>query len=198
MLPYYPGSEVSGEEKEISDEEYVEMLNEYYSRDYFRYMDNAINGIMDSRYGIQEVIPDQYKIETVGHKMVEPSYHSFISELNNIDDEPLSYNDIVQNCNNPEPVGFIFHIYIDNNPSAADSISELSQWVRESQQILRDPHIDDEKRLKVLPIKDLIISCENEQNGVIYEEEFVFNGSVIIDLDNRTNFAVAVNKITRN
>ena len=196
-LPYYPGAELTGNEKEISDEEYIKMLEDYYSGDYFKYMNNAINGMMDDRYEMTEIIPDKYQIESIESKTVEPSYYTFVAELNTINDTPATYEEILQSMRNMDMTGFIFHLYLDNSTSAADGISEISQWVTESFQILRDPRINDEKRFNVLPPKDLIISFENEHNGVVYEEQFMFGGSIIIDLDNKTNFAVAVNKISK-
>lgn len=197
MLPYYPGAEVAGNEKEISDEEYVNMLNEYYNSGYFKYMDRALRGMNDGRYQMMDVIPDQYRIESVESKTVEPSYYQFYCDLNTMEDVPAVADDIILPMRSNELSGFILHVYLSNVDAAADGISELSQWVKESYGILRDPRIEDEKRFSILPPKDLVIYCENEENGVIYEEKYMLGGSVVIDLDNKTNFAIAVNKIKK-
>lgn len=197
MLPYYPGAEVAGNEREISDQEYSDMLNEYYSNGYFNYMDRALRGMNDNRYQMMDVIPDEYRIESIESKTVEPSYYQFYTDLHTMEDTPAVYDDIVYPMRTGELAGFILHLYLSTVDAAADGISELSQWVRESYGILKDPRIDDEKRFSILPSKNLIIYCETEQNGVLYEEQYMFGGSVIIDLDNKTNFAIAVNKIKK-
>lgn len=195
-LPFYQTGDFANNEKEISDEEYVDMLNQYYSSDYYRFMTNAINGFFDDRYQMMEVIPEKYKIAAIKEKVTPTRYFTFEIDLNDIEDQPTSGFYINSLSRSRDMSALIIHIHPDEGKNS-DGLSELSFWVRESNQIMLDPRINEDRKLGILQPKDLRISFEEDINGISYSSRYELKGCRIVEQDDRYNFAIIINKIAK-
>lgn len=196
FLPFYPVGEFATEKNEISDEQYADMLNSYYTSSYFKFMNDVLMGRADSRYNIQEVIPEEYQIKSVKEKNLPTRYYTFDALLNDIDDNPVDSAFFMNPRNLMEMNAFIIHIIIDEEKNE-DALSELALWTRESGEIMRDPRIDEDHKISILPQKDLKIGISEITNGMRYDSVFKFVACRIPDQDNKQNFAIIVNKIER-
>ena len=194
-LPYYPMADVEKQGQEISDEEYVKMLNDYYNSEYNNFIEDSVMGMLDERHGMSNYIPKKYQIEAKNIK-VNPEYYEFNGVLNNMEDKFLNEQDFINLSRVDEMSAFFIHLNIDDkiNP---DSASELSLWINDSKELLRDAKINDNAKFQMLPAKNLIISYDKENHGIVNEIKFELISSRVIDLDNKYNFAILVNKILK-
>lgn len=196
FLPFYPVGEFANDREEISDEQYADMLNSYYNSAYFKFMNDVLAGRFDGRYNMQDIIPEQYQIKSVKEKKTPARYYSFDALLNDIDDRPVDVSFFMNPRNFDEMNAFIIHILIpeENNE---DALSELALWTRESKEIMRDPRIDEDHKIAILPQKDLKVGISENTNNIRYESIFKLVSCRIPDLDDKQNFAIIVNKIER-
>ena len=181
---------------EITDEEYSDMLNSYFTSSYFKFMEKALMGQIDNRYDVREIIPEKYQIKSVKEKKIPARYYTFDAILNDIDDKPLDISFFLNSANLREMNAFIVHILIPEEKNE-DALSELALWTRESGEIMRDPRIDEEHKISILPEKDLKIGIYEEINGIRYDYIYKLISCRIPDQDNKQNFAIIVNKIER-
>lgn len=196
FLPYFPPAEVAGVENEMTDEEYSDALTSYYTSAYHKFMENAIRGYVDDRYNIHDVIPEKYQIKAIKEKKVPSRYYSFDVLLNDMYDRPLAPSFFANPRNLSSMNAFTIHILVDDEKNE-DGLSELALWVRESGEIMKDPRIDEEKKIEILPPKDLKIDISEELNGIIYQRIYLFDSCRIPEQDDKNNFAIIVNKIER-
>ena len=184
-LPFYPNGDFATVENDMSDEEYANALLNQFGSGYNSFMDRALANASDDRYGMMEVMPEQYQIKGAKDNGVV-RYYTFDCEVNDEDDKPISESEIEYYANSGEMCAFFIHMLIgrDQDP---DGISELNFWLKDSRGIMNDPHVDDRHKVGMLPDKDLKIGVGNR----IY----VLSGSRVIDQDNVNNFAIIVNKV---
>ena len=196
-IPYYPEGSFAGNDNDMTDEEYAEALLNNFGSAYSRYMNNVIDGFVDDRYDMRELVPDKYQIKSV-KDTTKMQYYIFECELNNEEDEPMGQDEFFYYARSGEMCAFFVHIYVSKGDDwyrkNDDAVSELNFWLRDSRSIMLDPHIDDDHRVAMLPDKNLIIDLGATDNLMI-PTRYALTGSRVIDQDNANNFAIIVNKI---
>lgn len=193
-LPYYPEGTVAGNGNDMSDEEYARKLTEMFGSGYNSFMDRAM--FSDDRYGVHEVIPEEYAIGSVEDSQ-QVEYYGFECMLNNENDEPMSMSEFNFNVDSNDMCAFFVHMSVDDEYRNTDAVNELNFWLKESKQIMDNPHIDNGHRIGMLPYKDIIINVP-EVDGLVVPGKFKLIGTRVVDQDNPKNFAVIVNRIERN
>jgi hypothetical protein len=195
LIPYFPEGEVANDVNEMSDEEYANALLNTFGGEYSRYMNSVIDNFTDSRYDMMELMPEKYQIKGVKDN-ARVSWYAFDCQLNNEEDENMPIEEFSYYANSGEMCAFFVHILMPNRRDEIDpdAISELNFWLRDSINVQRDPHIDDDHRVGMLPSKDLIIQL-NTTDNLMLPSKYTLMGSRIIDEDNANNFAIIVNKI---
>ena len=195
LLPYYPDGAVANDENDMSDEEYANALLNSFGDSYMKYMNSVVDGISDSRYGMVDVMPEQYRIKSV-KDTTRTEYYEFGALLYNEDYKDMSYSELEYYRN----TGDMFAVYIrigsfpaqyTNNP---DAVGELCFWLKDSYNVMNNPHIEEDYKVGMLPHKDLIIQ-ETDQSGTPIGRRYCLSGSRVIDQDDSNNFALIVNKI---
>ena len=182
-LPYYPNGEEANAQNDMTDEEYANALLNQFGQKYNSFMDKAVNAAADSRYGMMDIMPDEYKIKSVSDNTTVRRYE-FTCQVNDDDDKPVSDSELAYYLQSGDMCAFFIHVLIDERVDT-DAVSELNFWLRDSRNIMNDRNIDDDYKVGMLPPKDLV----TETN------KFVFSGSRVVDQDNTNNFAIIVNKI---
>ena len=196
FLPFYQTGDFANDEKQISDEEYAQMLNNYFSSDYYKFMNNAINGFFDERYQMMDVMPEKYQVKSVKEKVTPTKYFTFDIDFNDMEDQPIDGVFLNRLCRQPSMTAFFIHVHPEDEVNS-DGLSEMAFWVRESKQIMSDPRIDDERKLGMLSPKDLRLAFTEEINGINYDFRYELKGCRVVDQDDRNNFAIIVNKIEK-
>lgn len=170
--------------KEIDPQTYIKMLRDGYyesANDIDQYMKTGEKHVSNryTHYTVLKTTPDPEIYE----------YHKVESEVRDINNILLDNTGLQQvlNCNDM----FILILNIVCESVDADTDSELMFWLKESIKINNDSRIDDDKKLMILPKRDLQIfdgnliwelcDCKILDNyGRINKGEF--------------NFAILVNK----
>ena len=186
MLPYNPVGELAGNENDMSDEEYAQELLKQFGGDYNNFMNNAMYN-MSNGTGVMDLMPDQYQVKSV-QDTKGYAYYTFTAFLNDMNDQPVSVPDLMNYAASNDMVAFFVHIGIgkEANPDADE---EMRMWLKDCKDIMKNPHIDDNYRIGMVPAKDLIIEAE----GAKYQ----LTGARVIDQDNPSNFAIIVNKVKK-
>lgn len=188
-------SDVAGSKNDMSDDAYAQQLMEMYGSDYNSFMNEAMGIVSDSRYGMMDVIPEKYAIEAVeDNGRVE--YYAFDCVLNDENDAGMSNDEFLFYVNSGDMCAFFAHLTVSEERTNPDAVNELNFWLKESREIMNDPHIDDDHKFGMLPHKDLVIEIESVDNLII-PGKYVLNGSRVIDMDNRNNFAFITTRIDR-
>ena len=194
-LPYYPENAVAGSGSDMSDEEYASKLMDVFGGGYNNFMDQAMMDSQDPRYNVSYVMPEKYMIESVeDNGKVE--YYGFECVLNDENDANMSNDEFMFYANSGDMCAFFVHLVISDEYRNTDAINEINFWLRESREIMRDPHIDDDRKITMLPYKDLIVKLPGVDNLVI-SGTYKLCGARVIDQDNNNNFAIIVTKIER-
>lgn len=186
-LPYYPSGEEANGQNDMTDEEYANALLNQFGQKYNAFMDKAVADASDSRYGMMDVMPDEYKIKSVTDKATVRRYE-FICQVNDDDDKPVSDSELDYYLQSGDMCAFFIHIMVDERTDT-DAVSELNFWLRDSRNIMNDRNIGDDYKVGMLPPKDLVIVTD--------ARKFVFSESRVVDQDNTNNFAIIVNKIKK-
>lgn len=193
-IPYYPEGAVVNDKNDMSDEDYANALLNNFGGGYSKYMDNVINSITDSRYGMVDVVPEKYQIKSVKDTS-KVEYYLFDCELNNEEDKFMSEDEFNFYVNSGDMCAFFVHMILGGRDEVdADAVSELNFWLKDSRNIMLDSHIDDDHKVAMLPDKDLLIDI-TVTNNLITPSRYMLSGTRIIDQDNANNFAIIVNKI---
>ena len=187
FLPYYPYGDFGNDSKEISDKEYAEQLLQTFGGEYNAFMNDAMRALSDPRYNMVDLPPEEYAINSVEDRS-DVEYYTFDCLLNNEEDKNLSRAEFDFLTSNGDMVAIFVHLNVgeDNSPDAVD---ELNLWLKESKDIMENPHINDDARMGMLPYKDLKAEIDGEM--------FLFETTGVVDQDNRNNFAIIVNKIKK-
>ena len=194
-LPYYPENAVAGSGNDMSDEEYAKRLMDMFGGGYNNFMDQAMMDSQDPRYNVSYVMPEKYMIESVeDNGKVE--YYGFECVLNDENDANMSNDEFMFYANSGDMCAFFVHLVISDEYRNTDAINEINFWLKESREIMRDPHISDEKKITMLPYKDLIIKLPGVDNLVI-SGTYKLCGARVIEQDNNNNFAIIVTRIER-
>lgn len=192
-MPYYPEGVIANDENDISDEEYANALLSNFGGAYSQYMNDVVGNFTDSRYGMTDIMPEQYQIKSVKDTS-KVEYYSFDCELNNEEDAHMSENEFEFYANSGEMCAFFIHMFLGKGDETdADAVSELNFWLKDSRNVMLDPHIDDEHKVGMLPDKDLMIDLVATDS--LLPSRYILSGSRVIDQDNSNNFAIIVNKI---
>lgn len=194
-LPYYPENAVAGSGNDMSDEEYASRLMDMFGGGYNNFMDQAMMDSQDPRYNVSYVMPEKYMIESVeDNGKVE--YYGFECVLNDENDANMSNDEFMFYANSGDMCAFFVHLVISDEYRNTDAINEINFWLKESREIMRDPHISDDRKITMLPYKDLIIKLPGVDNLVI-SGTYKLCGARVIEQDNNNNFAIIVTRIER-
>ena len=185
-LPYNPVGELAGNENDMSDEEYANELMRQFGSDYNNFMNNAMYN-MTNDTGVMDLMPDQYQVKSVQDTR-GLAYYTFTAFLNDMDDQPMTTENLLRYVNTNDMAAFFVHLAIEREANP-DADEELRMWLKDCKDIMKNPHIDDAYRVGMVPPKDLIIDAE----GMRYQ----FVGARVIDQDNPKNFAIIVNKVKK-
>ena len=192
FLPYFPESQLAGSQNDISDEQYAEQLLDMYDNKYKNFMDQAMATVYDQRYGVMEVMPEKYAIESVKDNG-RVDYYEFSGQLNNEEDQDMGDSEFAYYANSGDMCAFFVHLTISEE-NGDDQVDELNSWLKESRRIMLDRNIDDDYKVGMLPGKDLIIEFRRS-DAPMFTKKYVLRGSRVIDQDNNKNFAIIVTKI---
>ena len=194
-LPYYPENAVAGSGNDMSDEEYARRLMDMFGGGYNNFMDKAMMDSQDPRYNVSYVMPEKYMIESVeDNGKVE--YYGFECVLNDENDANMSNDEFMFYANSGDMCAFFVHLVISDEYRNTDAINEINFWLKESREIMRDPHISDDRKITMLPYKDLIIKLPGVDSLVI-SGTYKLCGARVIEQDNNNNFAIIVTRIER-
>ena len=192
-LPYYPENTVANSKNDLSDEDYAKQLMEMFNSSYNGFMDSAMGISSDPRYDMRDVIPEKYGIGSVKDDgRVE--YYGFECVLNDEDDKNMSENEFMFYANSGDMCAFFVHLIVTDEYRNTDAINEINFWLKESREIMKNPHIDDEHRITLLPYKDLIVKLTGV-DGVIVKGKYKLEGARVVDQDNRNDFAIIVTRV---
>ncbi len=190
-LPYFPEGDVAGTGNDISDEEYANKLMEMYGGGYNSFMDRAMSDYMDERYGVSQVLPEKYAIESVeDNGKVE--YYKFDCILSDENDRNMSNDEFMFYANSNDMCAFFVNMIITDEPKDGDAVNELNFWLKESRRIMHDQNIADDYKVAMLPFKDLLIKIPGSLPNT-----FRLVGARVVDQDNSNSFAIIVTKIER-
>ena len=191
FLPFFPEKPLASSQSDISDEQYAKQLLDMYDNGYMNFMDQAMGTMMNQRYGVMEVMPEKYAIESVKDNG-NVDYYAFDAQVNNEEEQNMSDDEFMFYANSGDMCAFFLHLSVDEDN--ADSVDELNSWLKESRRIMNNPHIEDDYRVGMLPARDLIIEFRREDSPM-FVRKFKLCGARVIDQDSNKHFAIIVTKI---
>lgn len=140
--------------KNIDDRTYINMLNKNYAESY-----NDIDNYMTTGDKGQQNKYTYYT--TIGNKKGDEIYEYNKTEASIKD---MNGNDLLnETVNSYLSNGDMFVIIVNINPDTIneDTESELIFWIKESMKINNSPKINDDKKISILPKRDLKIKINN-------------------------------------